>query len=258
MTVFDPTTEQVLAFCAEAPVERVFLEDVARRGLGRFVATGVNGALSALCHVGANIVPSGPGCGVFARSSAQSGVRMLIGEMAAVTELWEAARPRLPVPRADRPGQPVFAIREPPAPGGSGLRAATFSDVPQLLPACAAAYELELGVDPVARDGEAFRWRTVAQIDEGRSWVWLDDGVVLFKAEASAWTDTAVQLQQVWVDPAVRGRGYGSRGLSDLIRLLLRTTPVVTLFVRAENGSAIALYESLGMQRELEYRSVLF
>jgi ribosomal protein S18 acetylase RimI-like enzyme len=46
--------------------------------------------------------------------------------------------------------------------------------------------------------------------------------------------------------------------LSDLIRLLLRTTPVVTLFVRAENGSAIALYESLGMQRELEYRSVLF
>ena len=258
MTVFDPTTEQVLAFCAEAPVERVFLEDVARRGLGRFVATGVNGALSALCHVGANIVPSGPGCDAFARSSVQSGVRMLIGEMGAVTELWEAARPRLPRPREDRPGQPVFAIREPPAPGGSALRAATFADVPQLLPACAAAYELELGVDPVARDGEAFRWRTVAQIDEGRSWVWLEDGVVLFKAEASAWTNHAVQLQQVWVDPSVRGRGYGSRGLADLLRLLLRATPVVTLFVRAENSSAIALYESVGMQRELEFRSVLF
>jgi predicted GNAT family acetyltransferase len=56
----------------------------------------------------------------------------------------------------------------------------------------------------------------------------------------------------------VRGRGYGSRGLADLIRLLLRTTPVVTLFSRAENDAAIALYERVGMQRELDYRSVLF
>ena len=130
--------------------------------------------------------------------------------------------------------------------------------MPRLLPACAAAYELELGVDPVARDGDAFRWRTAAQIEEGRSWVWLEDGVVRFKAEASAWTGAAVQLQQVWVDPDVRGRGYGSRGLADLVRLLLRTTPVVTLFVRAENAAAIALYEAVGMRRELEYRSVLF
>jgi len=250
--------EQVLAFCAQSPVERVFLEDVARRGLGRFVATGGNGALSALCHVGANIVPSGSGCEVFARTSVQPGVRMLIGESAAVGELWEAARMRLPRAREDRPGQPVFAIREAPRQGGSALRRATFDDVPRLLPACAAAYELELGVDPVARDGDAFRWRTVSQIEEGRSWVWLEDGVVLFKAEASAWTGTAVQLQQVWVDPEARGRGYGSRGLADLIRLLLATTPVVTLFVRAENGPAIALYEGVGMRRELEYRSVLF
>ena len=258
MTVFEPTTEQVLAFCAESPVERVFLEDVARRGLGRFVATGGSGALSALCHVGANIVPSGSGCDAFARTSVQPGVRMLIGESAAVGALWEAARTRLPRPREDRPGQPVFAIRETPTPGGSALRRATFGDVPLLVPACAAAYELELGVDPVARDGDAFRWRTVSQIEEGRSWVWLEDGVVLFKAEVSAWTGNAVQLQQVWVDPEARGRGYGSRGLADLIRLLLATTPVVTLFVRAENAPAIALYEAVGMRRELEYRSVLF
>jgi uncharacterized protein len=259
MTVFEPTIRDVLAFCAAAPVERVFLEDVARRGLGRFVATAeAAGTLSALCHVGANIVPSGPGCGAFAGSSTYADVRMLIGESGAVGELWEAARPKLPTPREDRPGQPVFSIREPPAPGGTALRPATLDDVPRLLPACAAAYELELGVDPVARDGDAFRWRTAAQIEEGRSWVWLEDGVVRFKAEASAWTGAAVQLQQVWVDPAARGRGYGSRGLADLIRLLLRTTPVVTLFVRAENAAAIGLYESVGMSRELEYRSVLF
>ena len=81
---------------------------------------------------------------------------------------------------------------------------------------------------------------------------------MLFKAEASAWTPQAVQIQQVWVDPAARGRGYGARGLRDLCRLLLETTPNVTLFVRSENAPAIALYETIGMRKALEYRSILF
>jgi predicted GNAT family acetyltransferase len=182
---------------------------------------------------------------------------MIIGESRAVSALWEAARARLPVPREDRRGQPVYAISETPEAGGSGLRAATPADLDRLVPACAAAHELELGIDPVARDSEAFRFRTEAQIDEGRSWLWLEDDVVLFKAEASAWTPAAVQIQQVWVDPEARGRGYATRGMRDLCRLLLGTTPVVTLFVRSENAPAIALYERIGMTKALEYRTVL-
>jgi predicted GNAT family acetyltransferase len=121
-----------------------------------------------------------------------------------------------------------------------------------------AAHELELGRESLRREREGFRWRTLAQIEEGRSWIWLEDDVIRFKAEASAWTPSAVQLQQVWVDPAARGRGDGLRGLADLCRLLLETTPIVTLFARRENVPAIALYDALGMRRVLEYRSVLF
>jgi ribosomal protein S18 acetylase RimI-like enzyme len=254
-----PSTRRVLEFCARAPVERVFLEDVARRGLGRFTAVNAGrGALSALCHVGANVVPSGENCGVFAEVATQGTSRMIIGEAGAVTALWEAARDRLPAPREDRPGQPVYTIDAPPERGDTGLRAATSADVDRLVPACAAAHELELGINPIARDPDTFRWRTEAQVDEGRSWLWLEDDVVLFKAEASAWTPAAVQIQQVWVDPEARGRGYASRGLRDLCRLLLETTPTVTLFSRSENAPAIALYESIGMQKALEYRSLLF
>ena len=259
MAVCEPTTEQVLAFCARDPVERVFLEDVARRGLGRFVALlDGDGALAALCHVGANLVPSGLGCDAFATAAAEGRARMIIGEAGAVTELWDAASARLPQPREDRPRQPVYALTERPEPGGSGLRAARPDDVDRLLPACAAAHELELGLDPLDRDPDGFRWRTEAQIAEGRSWLWLEDDVVLFKAEASAWTPQAVQIQQVWVDPEVRGHGYGSRGMRDLCRFLLETTPAVTLFVRSENEPAIALYETIGMKTVLEYRSILF
>ncbi|HXF97719.1 MAG TPA: GNAT family N-acetyltransferase [Gaiellaceae bacterium] len=257
MKLVEPRLEQVLRFCAEDPVERVFLEDVARRGLGRFVALAEGGRLHALCHLGVNAIPSGRDCGAFAREVAKAAPRMLIGEARAVSELWAAARSRLPEPREDRPGQPVFVIEEPPPPGGSGLRPATLADLELLLPACAAAHEQELGVDPLLRDAEGFRWRTRAQIEEGRSWLWAEDGTILFKAEASAWTPSAVQLQQVWVDPAARRRGYGSRGLRDLLRLLLERVPAVCLFVRADNLPAIRLYERVGMRHVLDYRSVL-
>jgi len=259
MAVAQPSQEQVLEFCARRPVERVFLEDVARRGLGRFLAIeDGDGTLTALCHAGANIVPSGPGSAAFARAAAEARSSMIIGEATAVTELWNAARDELPPPREDRPHQPVYAISEPPPRGETGLRAATRADLDRLVPACAAAHQLELHVDPLASDPDGFRWRTEAQIEEGRSWVWLEDDVVLFKAEASAWTPVAVQLQQVWVDPEARGRGYGVRGMRDLVRLLLETTPTVTLFVRSDNAAAIATYDAIGMRRVLEYRSLLF
>jgi ribosomal protein S18 acetylase RimI-like enzyme len=259
VTVVEPTRDQVLAYCAADPIERVFLEDAVRRGFGRFVGVADDaGAVVGLCHAGANLVPSGERCEELADVAARSQARMIIGAAGAVTALWEAARDRLPEAREDRPGQPVFAIREQPPPGESGLRAATLGDLERLVPACAAAHELELGVDPLGRDPDAFRWRTAAQIEDGRSWVWLEDDVVLFKAEASAWTPQAVQVAQVWTDPAARGRGYASRGMADLCRLLLATTPAVTLFVRTDNSPAIGLYEKIGMRKVLEYRSVLF
>ena len=255
---FEPALEQVLAFCAQDPVERVFLEEVARRRLGRFTAFADNGALTALCHVGANVVPSGAECGRFADVAARGRARMIIGDERAVTELWDDMERLMPRPRDDRHGQPVYAISEPPEPGETGLRAATERDFELLLPACAAAHAEEIGVDPLAHDPDGFRWRTRAQIEERRSWVWIEGGVILFKAEASAWTPSAVQLQQVWVDPEVRNRGYAKRGMRDLCRLLLHEVPTVCLFVRPENAPAIRVYEGIGMHRHGSYRSLIF
>ncbi len=253
-----PRLPQILAFCAADPVERVFLEDVARRGLGRFAALRDGRRLTALLHLGANLVPSGPGCAAFAELVSRTEPRMVVGEEDAVTELWEATRDALPKPLDDRPGQPVYVLEQPPAGGGSGLRRARLLDLDTLVVASAEAYREEVGVDAYARDPALFEWRTRIQIEEGRSWLWTEDGRILFKAEASAWTPRAVQLQQVWVEPELRGRGYGKRGLADLCRLLLETTPAVCLFVRPENAAAIALYDGVGMRRTITYRSLIF
>jgi uncharacterized protein len=256
--LIEPSSEQILRFCAAAPVERVFLEDVARRGLGRFAALADDdGELTALCHLGTNLVPSGEGCQAFSGLAAKSGARMLIGEEGAVSDLWEAARKKLPRARLDRPGQPVYAITDPPPAGATGLVRASLTDLDLLVPACAAAHHEELGIDPLRRDPTGFRSRTRAQVEEGRSWLWQERGLIRFKAEASAWTPNAVQLQQVWTDPPARRQGFAGRALCDLIRLLLVDTPSVCLFVRAENTAAIRLYESVGMHHVLDYRSVL-
>jgi uncharacterized protein len=252
-----PSVDEILAFCREDPVERVYLEDAARRALGMFVGVRTGARLTALCHVSANLVPSGEGCGALASVAATSGARMVIGEEGAVSDLWEAARTVLPAPREDRPGQPVYVLVDAQPAGETGLRGATHDDLDVLVPACARAHEEEVGTDSLARDAEGFLARTRAQIDEGRSWIWRQGNTILFKAEASAWTPSAVQLQQVWVDPEARREGYGQRGMRDLCARLLAKVPCVCLFVRANNVAAIRLYDRIGMQRALSYRTLI-
>ena len=252
-----PSLDQVLDFCAEERIERVFLEEIARRGFGRFAALERNGRLTALCHVGANVMPSGVGCSAFADATARGQVRMILGEERAVGELWDEASRYMPRPRDDRSGQPVYVLDQAPDPGGTPLRAARLDDLDVLVPACAAAHREEIGIDPLRDDPDGFRWRTRSQIEEGRSWIWVEDGVICFKAEASAWTPSAVQLQQVWVDPEVRNRGYAKLALRDLCHRLLQRVPAVCLFARPENEPAIRVYDGIGMRRTISYRSLI-
>jgi hypothetical protein len=256
MVVFTPERRALLDFCAEDPIERVFIEDLVRRGGGRLSAVGEPDRIEGVAHIGINVVPSGDGCWAFG-DLVDSRSLMIIGDEVAVGQLWDAVSDRLPEPREDRSGQPVFVLDDVPDPGDTGLREASVDDLDLLVPACAAAHHEELGSNPMRRDPEGFRWRTRTQIDEGRSWLWSENGTIFFKAEASAWTPSAVQLQQVWVDPEVRNRGYAQRALRDLSRLLLESTPAVCLFVRPENEVAIHVYEKIGMRRQGSYRSVL-
>ena len=58
----EPTLDEILAFCARDPIERVIIEDLARRGFARIRGVADHRGLIGLCHYGANVVPSGEGC----------------------------------------------------------------------------------------------------------------------------------------------------------------------------------------------------
>ncbi len=249
----------MLRFCALDPVERVFLEDVARRGNARFAAVADgSGELTALCHLGTNVVPSGRGCGAFADLAARSGTRMLIGEAGAVSELWDAARRKLPKPREDRPGQPVYAIDEPPA-AGRDRRAARDPGRPRAAaPGLRGCAPRGAGRRPAAPRPDRLPLAH-PRADRGGPLVALGGGRRDPVQGRGVGLDAGGRAAATGVDGPARppSRLCGACARRSRAAAAAQGTPTVCLFVRAENTPAIRLYESIGMRHVLDYRSVL-
>ena len=184
---------------------------------------------------------------------------MIIGEQGAVDELWARRAARMPEPRDDRPGQPVYVLEEAPEPGETGLRAATLDDLELLVPACAAAHREEIGIDPLRRDPEGFRWRTRAQIEE-RPLVDLARGGRDRASRPRRRRGRRRRCSSSRCGSTRRSAtaGYAKRAMRDLCRRLLEQVPAVCLFVRPENDAAIRVYEGIGMRRTIAYRSLIF
>ena len=230
------------------PVERVFLEDVARRGHRPVRRARERTASCARCATSARTSSrpaTAAGCSPTAASR-----RRADGHRRGARRRPSSGRLRgrdLPRPREDRPGQPVYVIDEPPAAGRTGL-APGDARRPRAAPS-----RLRGGARPGARRRPAARRRRglplahARQIEEGRSWLWTEDGVILFKAEASAWTPSGPAPAGVG-RPAAGGAAVdgAARPARPLPRLLERVPRCACSSART-TAPAIRLYEAIGM-----------
>ena len=119
-----------------------------------------------------------------------------------------------------------------------GLRPATLADLEQVVLVHAAMSFEESGVNPLERDPEGFRRRTARRLEQGRVWVWVRDGRLIFKADVIADTPAVVYLEGVYVSRDERGKGVGLRCVSQLGRSLLRRTESICLLVKEHNHNA--------------------
>lgn len=126
------------------------------------------------------------------------------------------------------------------------LRLATLDDLDLVAPVQAQMAFEESGVNPLERDPEGFRRRCARRIEQGRVWVWVEAGRLVFKADVVAETPEVNYLEGVWVNPEERGKGYGLRCVSQLSRTLLMKSGVVSLLVNERNTEAAALYTRAG------------
>src|SRR5205085_2767085 len=126
------------------------------------------------------------------------------------------------------------------------LRLATPDDLQQVMVVQGQMAFEESGVNPMESDPEGFRRRCLRRIEQGRVWVWVEDGRLIFKADIISDTPDVIYVEGVWVAPEERGQGYGLRCLSQLSRDLLARVGAVTLMVNEKAPGAIALYRRAG------------
>jgi len=129
-----------------------------------------------------------------------------------------------------------------------GLRLARLDDLALVVPVQADMADAESGVNPLEVDPVGFRSRCARRIEQGRVWVWVEGGRLIFKADVMADTPEVSYLEGVWVAPEERGQGYGLRCLSQLGQNLLESKRSICLLVNEQDRRAQAFFRRAGYQ----------
>ena len=138
----------------------------------------------------------------------------------------------------------------------AGLRLASMDDLDLIVPAHAQTAFEESGEDPLVTDPVGFRQRCAHRIEQGRTWVLVENGRLVFKTEVVADTPEVIYIEGVWVDPNERGKGYGKRCVSQLTRNFLSRAESVCLLVNERFREAQALYKTVGFRLVSSYDTI--
>jgi uncharacterized protein len=137
-----------------------------------------------------------------------------------------------------------------------GLRQATLDDLEMIMPVQAQMAFEESGVNPMKVDPTGFRLRCARRIEQGRVWVWVENGRLIFKADIIAETQQVSYVEGVYINPEERGKGYGLRCISQLGRTLLSRTASVCLLVNEKNREAQDFYSRAGYKLRSYYDTI--
>jgi hypothetical protein len=217
------------------------LEGVALVGHATFVEARTEGALRAFAEL----------------AQGEHAAHMILGEQEMIGGFWRHYAPAGQQPRIFC-RELLFEQRWPvracePVPG---LRLATLEDLMLIMPVHAAmAYE-ESGVNPIDVDLNGFRLRCARRIENGRVWVLVEGGELVFKADVASETPECIYVEGVYVAPASRQQGLGLRCLSQLGRTLLEGSESLCALVNEQNLVAQSLFLKAGYRLRGYYDTI--
>jgi len=136
------------------------------------------------------------------------------------------------------------------------MRVATLDDLELVLPVHAQMAFEESGINPLEKDPDGFRERYARRIEQGRSWVCVEEGKLTFKADVVSDTPDAIYLEGVWATPEKTGTGYSLRCMSQLARNLLSQAKSLVLFVNEDNKKAQRYYQKAGFNLRATYDTI--
>ncbi|MBK6887229.1 MAG: GNAT family N-acetyltransferase [Tetrasphaera sp.] len=265
--------DAALEVCALHPADNVF---VAARiiegfsfGAGTLIGYEEAGRLTSLCWSNANIVPveTTPAARQAIADKARRWVRggraaSLLGPAEEVLDLWNRLEASWGTARAVRRSQPHLVTSTPPSrlgiPLDERLRRARPDEVDLVLPAAAHMFTAEIGYPPYRGSSRGYRGLLSALIERGHTYVVIDKGEVVFKADVGSVGLGCAQIQGVWLAPHLRGHGLGTAAMAAMIEAVLtEIAPTATLYVNDFNTVARAMYERIGMQQIGTFATVL-
>src|SRR5688572_23797229 len=182
---------------------------------------------------------------------------LIMGEMERINEFWDHyAEAGQYMRLACR--EVLFELRWPVEARAEvpGLRLATAADLELIMPVQAQMAFDESGVNPLERDPEGFRQRCARRIEQGRTWVSIEAGKLIFKADIVSDTSSVIYLEGIWTTGERRAEGYGLRCMSQLARLLLCRTQSICVLVNENNTKAHNFYQRAGYQRQAVYDTI--
>jgi ribosomal protein S18 acetylase RimI-like enzyme len=138
----------------------------------------------------------------------------------------------------------------------NNLRPATLDDLELVIAVNAAMIYDECGVNPLQADQVGFRQRTARRVEQGRIWVWIENGRLIFKTDVMSATPEVIYLEGVYVDSEQRGKGYGLRCFTQLCHHLLQHTKSICLLVNEHNNTAINFYNKAGYKLQGCYDTI--
>ena len=217
------------------------LEGIALVGHATFVEARTDGALRAFAEL----------------AQGQRGGHLILGEQETIRGFWSHYAPGGQVPRIFC-RELLFEQRWPvrTCEPVEGLRPATLDDLMLVMPVHAAMAHEESGVNPLDVDLHGFRLRCARRIENGRVWVLVEGGELVFKADVASDTPECIYIEGVYVEPSSRQKGFGLRCLSQLGRTLLERSMSLCALVNEQNLVAQSLFLKAGYRLRGYYDTI--
>jgi GNAT superfamily N-acetyltransferase len=226
-----------------------------------------DGVLRSVCHAGYNLVPVNADSEAVAAYTEFAGrnrmCSSIFGPSTVVLDLWHRLSQRWGSCWSDvrevRPRQPVLAIDHDAAiPPNPDVRRVTLDHWDAYFDAAVKMYTEEVGVSPISGNPAGYRFYVRQLITSGRAFALMDGSRVLFKADLGSVSGTVSQVQGVWLDPEVRGRGMAAPAMAAVVKLARAITPTVSLYVNDYNVPALKAYLRAGFTPVGEFATVLY
>ncbi len=224
-----------------------------------------DGVLRALCHAGSNLVPVNADDEAIAAWAEFAGVQRMcasiIGPSEVALALWRRLADRWGASWAEtrnvRPHQPVMAITSPPSVAPDPrVQRVTLDQWDAYTDAAIKMYTEEIGVSPVVGNPSGYRFYVRQLITSGRAFGIFDGPRVIFKADLGSVSASVCQVQGVWLDPELRGRGLAAPAMAAVVQLARTVVPTVSLYVNDYNLPARATYSRVGFEQVGEFATV--